>query len=334
MQAQRQLFELKRAPVSDDSLVEIAKFRRWFRDTTGAAKATADSECSQLRSLARASESNFGRTLPSLRHKPGVAALVIEASSDGLHQTTVLTRVRAFEHFLQMGVSRYLGNERVALFRANLPSKQSRGWHDAGVSVPGRKDRKRMPAPTPPPEALATIVERGSAKSDLYGVIAALACFSGLELDEIVALRWHDLSCFDEGVDPFWEARVTRKGKQTRCFVLGPGARPLIRHALRAGRARDSSVLPGRTADGFLSKGAARARLSALCCECGWPGLTRSQLVGAFAEWLRRKGFDDHDIRLTLGRRSVATVDNLLRPYNRLDAQRKVDTEVFPVRLD
>jgi len=187
-----------------------------------------------------------------------------------------------------------------------------------------------MPAPTPPPELLTTIVECGAAKSDLDAAIGAMACYSGLELNEMVELRWRDLRCADEGAEPFWEVRLSREGKRTNCFILGPGARPLMRYALRADRSRDAFVLPGRRDGSALSKGAVKARLAALCAELGWSGLTRWQITSAFAEWLRRQGIDDHDIRMTLGRRSVATVDSLLRPYNRLAAQREIDEKVFP----
>ena len=66
-----------------------------------------------------------------------------------------------------------------------------------------------------------------------------------------------------------------------------------------------------------------RDRLRHLCEGAGWPGLSRSQLTAAFVLWLREHGFDDHSIRLNLGRRRAATIDRLTRSHESIAASAK-----------
>ena len=65
-----------------------------------------------------------------------------------------------------------------------------------------------MPGPTPTIEALEQILEAGTSRSLASGAIAALACFSGLEVHEILQLRWKDLEWRDDGRTSYWELRV------------------------------------------------------------------------------------------------------------------------------
>jgi hypothetical protein len=60
--------------------------------------------------------------------------------------------------------------------------------------------------------------------------------------------------------------------------------------------------------------------------------VTRKQLTGAFVDWLKRREVDDHLIALMLGRRQAATIDNLLRPIKRIEAQGRIDASLE--RLD
>ncbi len=103
------------------------------------------------------------------------------------------------------------------------------------------------------------------------------------------------------------------------------GARPLLSLALKSGLQRDDHVFPGRADSERLSKSAIRDRLRRMCESAGWPGLSRTQLTAAFVLWLREHGFDDHSIRLNLGRRRAATIDRLTRSHESIAAQLSVD---------
>jgi integrase len=310
--------------LSQVSVEEISAYRRW-RAESGVTEATLAAEVSQLRSLARQAEQRSGSTLKDLRGKPQEAAQLIERAGQTLSLSTVLTRVRAFQRFLMMGVSPYLGRQRVEAFRSALPKKASRGWHDAGVSPAGARTRRRMPGPTPTIDALEAIVEAGLARSLRSAALASLACFSGLDVKEMRELRWRDLHWHDDGASPYWEVKVRRRGHRTSVFVVGPGAKALLKHGLSSGLDRDSYVLQGRDSGEPLSERALRDDLKQTCASAGWPRSTRPQLLSAFAAWLRSRGFDDHSIRLTIGRRRAATVDRMLHRQTQLEAQEAID---------
>jgi integrase len=224
------------------------------------------------------------------------------------------------------------GRARIEQFRTCIPSKVSKGWHDAGVSIPGTKNRLRNRAPTPDAAALSAILAVGTSRSLLDGAIAGLGCFSGLELDEISELRWRDVKWQDQSGAPFCEVKVLRSGHRTTCFVMAEGAKALLSYALVSGLQRDAFVFPGRRQGEALSRGAIRDRLRAICRGAGWPGLTRSQLTSAFVLWLRANDLDDHSIRLALGRRRAATVDRLSRNSNSIAAQTFMDTALEQLR--
>ena len=123
--------------LNETSSNELAAFGSWRRHS-GLASSTLAAELSQLRSLARdaATES---LTLVDLRNVPGRAATLIEAASERVGRSTLLTRIRAFQHYLMMGVSAYTGRSRVQEFRLAFPRRPSRGWFDAGMAEPGQK---------------------------------------------------------------------------------------------------------------------------------------------------------------------------------------------------
>lgn len=179
--------------------------------------------------------------------------------------------------------------------------------------------------PTPDINALLSIFEAGASRSQLDGAIAGLACFSGLELDEISKMRWKDVTWQDQTGTPFCEIRVHRGEHKTTCVVVADGAKALLSYALASGLERDAYVFPGRVEGEALSTGAVSNRLRAACGAAGWKGLTRSQLTSGFVLWLSNEGFDDHSIRIALGRRRVATIDRLLRSANSIASQRFMD---------
>lgn len=307
-------------PLSKASVEELSAYHRW-RSASSIAASTLASEVSQLRSLARQSEQRMGCTLRDLRRNPDEAAQLIERASSSLGQSTVQTRIRAFQRFLMMGVSDYLGRQRIQVFRSALPRKTPKGWHDAGISVPGQRTRRHMPGPTPTVEALEQILAAGMKRSLASGAIAALACFSGLDVKEMLELRWRDLTWRDAASSPYWELNVLRRGHKTTLFVVAPGAHALLRHGLSSGLEREAFVLPGRIQGTHLSETALGNDLRLSCSLAGWPKVTRPQLIATLAAWLKAKGLDDHSIRLTLGRRRAASIDRMLYRYNQLEAQ-------------
>ena len=307
----------------------LAKYATW-RSACGASKSTVAAEMSQLRSLDRAAVESFrARTLYDLREKPQEAARVIEASGASLSLATVQTRVRAFERFLMVGVPEGVGRKRIDSFRAALPKGASKGWHDAGLSLPGRRNRTKMPGPTPRPGDIEQILESSVRHSPAAGAVAALTCFSGLDLQAIVGLKWSDLAWRDYGDTPYWEVSCQRRGHLLSCYVVGPGAGAVLRWGLASGLGREACVFPGRTPGSGLSVRAFRDRLHAVCFAAGWPRATRSQLVSALAAWLRERGMDDHSIRLVIGRRRVASVDQLLHRHEQLNAQERIDEKLW-----
>jgi integrase len=311
---------------------QIEAYRHW-REKSGVSVSTLSAELSQLRSLACQAEQTTNLTLIDLRQRPEDAVELIEVAAVGLAQSTVLTRIRAFQRFLLMGVSDYIGRQRVQAFRSAMPRKASRGWYDAGISVPGDKKRRRMPGPTPTPAALEQILTAGINRSLASGAIAALACFSGLDVKEMLDLRWRDLMWRDAMGSPYWEISVLRRSHKTTVFVMGPGAHAILRYGLSSGLQREAFVLPGRAPGTHLSETALGNDLKRSCSLAGWPTATRPQLISVFAAWLRGHGFDDHSIRLTLGRRRAASVDRLLHRQDQIDAQVLTDTARVNARV-
>ena len=291
----------------------------------GKAPSTIAAEVSQLRSVARDAKTHLGMALEELILQPEEAAELIELAGRACGRSTVLTRSRALQRLAMLRLGEGEGRSWVTAFRNALPKTKSSGWHDIGLSLPGTRGRARPRSPTPDTDALEAILRLATSRSVVNGAIAGLACFSGLELDEICELRWSDLTWRDDSDATFCEVWVHRRGRRTPCLIDPMGARPLFSLALTSGLQRGSYVFPGRKDGEHLSKTAMRDRLRHLCEGAGWPGLSRSQLTAAFVLWLRQHGLDDHSIRLNLGRRRAATIDRLTRSHGSIAAQLSVD---------
>ena len=263
--------------------------------------------------------------LEELLRQPQKAAQLIELAGHSCGHSTVLTRSRAIQRFAMLQLGDAEGRSWVTAFQSFLPKRKSNGWHDSGVSLPGARSRARPRSPTPDPDTLEAVLRLAASRSLVDAAIAGLACFSGLELDEICELRWSDVTWRDDSDSTLCEVRVNRRGHRTTCLIVPMGARPLLSLALASGLQRDDYVFPSRKAGGHLSKSAIRDRLRRMCESAGWPGLSRSQLTAAFVVWLREHGFDDHAVKLVLARRRVATVDRLLRSHASIAAQLSVD---------
>ena len=82
-----------------------------------------------------------------------------------------------------------------------------------------------------------------------------------------------------------------------------------------------SLLFEGRRPGAPVTDRAVRGRLARWGTTAGWPGVRRQDLVSALAAWLSDRGIDDHSIKVALGRRRVKSIDALLEPHRRLDAQ-------------
>ncbi len=292
---------------------------------SGGAKPAIAAEVSQLRSLAKDGLTHFGLTLPELLHQPARAAELIEHAGRSVGRSTIMTRARAVQKLAMLMLGDSEGRRWIAEFRSAMPKTKSHGWYDSGISISGSRNRVRPRSPTPDSGALEAILRIAVARSPVDGALAGLACFSGLELDEMCELRWRDVRWQDDADSTLCEVRVSRRGHLTTCLIVPMGAKPLLSLALVSGLQRDDYVFPGRADGDHISKGALRDRLRHLCESAGWPGLSRSQLTAAFTLWLGEHGQDDHSVKLILGRRRVATVDRLRRSSESIAAQLRVD---------
>jgi hypothetical protein len=327
---QAPLIPFDRPELFVDDVSLLAAYRSWRR-ASGTAPATVAAEVSQLRSLSRSAVEAGVTGLGALRDDPATCAKLIEAAGPSLSLATVRTRVRAFTNLLKMDTSLApeAVRERIQSFRDAFPRGASLGWHDSGVSLPGRRSSIRLPGPTPGPSALEDIVRTAESRSALEGALAALLCFSALDLQSIATLRWTDLTWQDEADKPYWTVRSARRNRETELYLVGPGARALLRWALMAGQNRQAFVFAGRRTDSLVSTRALRKRTLKFCTDAGWPRVTRPQLLGAFVGWLSTHGVDDHAIRLTIGRRRVASVDRLRSHSRRIDAQLEIDDQLW-----
>ena len=310
--------------LSPETETLIGQFRE-AQLKSGMAASTVAVEVSQLRSLARDAKAYLEMELPDLFDRPSKAAELIEFAGQLTGRSTVLTRYRALKRLVMSQLGDGGGRNWITALQSSLPKKKSSGWHDSGLSLPGSRKQVRPRSPTPDHDAIEAILQLAVARSSLDGAIAGLICFSGLELGELCGLRWSDVTWRDDGESAFCEVTVLRRRRRATCLIVPMGARPLLSLALTSGLRPDNYVLPGRKEGEHLSKGAIRNRIKWMCEGAGWPGLTLSQLTAAFAVWLRGRGYDDHSIRLILGRRRTATVDRLLRDHERIASQIHVD---------
>jgi integrase len=324
---QRPLGLFDHGPGSESCERLIAAFRA-ARLRSPHAESTVAAEVSQLRSLAKDARERGG-SLNDLLAQPALAARLIGSAGRNRTYSTMLTRSRSVQKLALQQLGDSAGRAWIGAFRASSPKRDSRGWHDEGLSLPGTRTRTRMSAPTPDADAIDSILETAVAQSAIDGAIGGLACFSGLELGEIAELRWCDVRWQDQSGSPFCEVSVQRRGHRTTCFVVARGARALLSLAMASGLQLDAYVFHGRTEGQHLSKGATRDRLRLICKAAGWPGLSRSQLTSAFAMWLRARDFNDHYILLALGRRRAATVDRLLRNQEGIAAQMLIDSRLL-----
>jgi hypothetical protein len=117
-------------------------------------------------------------------------------AAGAISRSTGRTRLRAIHRFMRI-VGPRLGRvpeADVAALDALLPARPDASWHSAGTLVAGTAGRRRRRGPTLDGADLQRIVDavgnRGVELDVRDRALAAVACFSGLRIEEALALRW------------------------------------------------------------------------------------------------------------------------------------------------
>ena len=305
------------------------------RLAAGAHPRSVARELSQLRAVAR--ECGGGEPAPfaELLADPRVVARALLQPRCPVARSTNRARLVAFQRFVRI-VGPCVGRDPdadAAALDALLPARRDRGWHTAGTVVGGGGARRRALGPTLDPADLARLVEaaavgapRGCAERDR--ALVSLLCFTGLRAEEIVRLRWEDLTSEHTSADTYGlTAASVRAGRAERLRLPRPAADALVRLAGATGdagvalrgpviRARGAPLRP-------LGYRGSRKVLRRACERAGLPPLESAELRAACAHWLRTQGLSDHEVAAVLGLRRVRSVDRLLQRHAALGAQRR-----------
>jgi integrase len=243
-----------------------------------------------------------------------------------------LLAVQRFVRFVGPSLGRD-PDEDLAALDACLPAHRTTDWHTTGTLVAGTPGRRRCRGPTLDAADLHRLVEVASADVGPHALRdrtrVALHCFSDLRPEEVVRLRWEDLSTELTVNDRYGlVAAVDRGGRRIELLLPGPAVAELEALATSLGapiRALFGPVLCARGGDGrILSYRAARDVLRGASCRAGLPVVDAASLRAASAHWLRSQGISDHEVAAVLGLARVRSVDRLLRHHAALDAQRAV----------
>jgi integrase len=313
------------------SEVLLARYRE-RRLVGGGHPSTVSREASQLRSLTR----ELGANLPVAAVFRNVATLarVLLEPSGVIAASTGRCRLVAAQRFVRL-CSGDAGIEDAERFLAALdrllPARTRRDWHSAGTIVAGTPSRRRALSPTLEPADLVRIVGAATARTALRArrdrALVALHCYSGLRPDELVRLRWSQVT-----IDPESEGMsiLLRRGVHWLHLLLaGPAVAPLL--ALRwhaqanVGASAEQYVFRSQIGrEQAITNRAAREIVRRACQRAGFPLATATDLRAAFACWLRARGLSDHETAAVLGLHQVRSLDRLLLRHRALDAQRQV----------
>ena len=306
------------------------------RLSEGASERSVLRETSQLRSIAREC-GGPGRPLPLGAVFADVALVgrVLREPRAPISRSTGRTRLRATQRFMRI-VGPRLGRDPAADLAgldAQLPARPTSAWHSAGTLVAGEAGRRRRRGPTLDAADLRRIVEaageRGGESAARDRALAAVLCFTGLRIEEAVALRWEDIETRLAPTGYYGlTAVVERGGRQLRLPMPGPSADAL--EGLREFVDRAGGQPPGhvfraiRGPNRPLGYRAARNVLVEACRRAGLPPAESSELRAGCAHWLRAQGLSEHEVAAVLGLARVRSVDRLLARHAALDAQRRV----------
>jgi integrase len=319
----------------DDSCRLLIAFEE-ARVHEGAHPRSAQREVSQLRALLREARSvSQGATLRALFTDLGLLARLLREPATVISRSTGRVRLLAVQRFIRI-IGQELGRDPavdLVALDALLPTRRSTGWHTTGTLVAGAPGRRRRRGPTLDAADLRRLVDAAGAgpiaQAPRDRALVALHCFSGLRPEEIVRLRWEDLSTEMTASGHYGlTATVERGGRHAHLLLPGPASDAV--EALAGAAAGSVEFLTGPVfcahgASGQpLSYRAARDVLQDAFRRAGLPTVESVALRAACAHWLRSQGLSDHEVAAVLGLAKVRSVDRLLRHHAALDAQRTV----------
>jgi integrase len=319
----------------DDSERLLAAFAN-ARASEGAHPRSSKRETSQLRALLREARAiHEGVTLRALFADLDLLARLLREPASMISQATGRARLLAVQRFIG-AVGPALGREPLtdlAALDARLPTRRSTGWHTTGTLVAGTPGRRRRRGPTLDAADLRRLVDAAGAGPIAQGprdrALVALHCFSGLRPEEVVRLRWEDLSAELTASGHYGlTITVERAGRRVRLLLPGPASDAIEALAGAIGGSVESLTGPVLCARGApsrpLSYRAARDVLQDAFRRAGLPMVESIALRAACAHWLRSQGLSDHEVAHVLGLARVRSVDRLLQEHTALDAQRAV----------
>jgi integrase len=307
-----------------------------LRLAQGAHSQSVRREASQLRAVIReAGAKGQPAALRTLCGDLGLIAHVLREPRIPIARSTGRARLAAVQRFIQLIAPAFGRDPSVdlATLDALLPARRSRGWHTTGTLVAGTPGRRRRRGPTLDAADLHRLVDAARdgpiAQVPRDRALVALHCFSGLRPEEIIRLRWEDLST-ELTVSGHYGLTVTveRDGRHVLLLLPGPASDAVEALANVIGGPAASLTGPVLCARGTsgrpLSYRAARDVLQDASRRAGLPLVEASTLRAACAHWLRSQGLSDHEVATVLGLARVRSVDRLLRHHAALDAQRTV----------
>lgn len=326
----------RRRALDPESEALLEQFRA-TRSQEGAGRRSLLRECSQLRSIAR-NTAHTGKpvTLSAMVTDLAGIARALREPATPISRATGRARLVAVQRFLRV-MGPLLGRDPeadLAELDALLPARQAYGWHDHGTLVAGNSARRRQRGPTLDASDLHRIVDTASegttsARSARDRALLAVQCFSGIRVEEAVALRWEDLGTDLAGAGYFGLTASVRRGDRLMRLPL-PGPIGAALDTLRDATERSGISVTGpifravERSNRPLSYGGARKVLVAACRRAGLPPAGTAELRASCAHWLRSQGLSEHDVATVLGLARVRSVDRLLSRHVALDAQRRV----------
>ena len=326
----------RRGALDPASEALLEQFRA-ARAREGAGRRSLLRECSQLRSLAR-NTAHTGRsvTLAAMVTDLASVARALREPATPISRATGRARLVAVQRFLRI-MGPLLGRDPdadLADLDALLPARAASGWHDLGTLVAGDSARRRQRGPTLDAVDLHRLVETASegtslARSVRDRALVAVQCFSGLRVEEAVALCWEDLGTDLAGAGYFGLTASVRRGNRLMRLPL-PGPIGAALDTLRDVTERSGIPATGpifravERSNRPLSYRGARKVLVAACRRAGLPAAGTAELRAGCAYWLRSQGLSEHDVATVLGLARVRSVDRLLSRHTALDAQRRV----------
>ncbi len=304
---------------------------RTLRLSSGMSTRSVSREVSQLRSVAR--ESGISPLRALFSDLVAVAGVLREPRAS-ISRSTARARLLAVQRFIAV-IGPKLGRDAVvdlATLDGLLPSRSVSGWHTAGTLVAGVSGRRRRRGPTLSASDLERIVDAAAdisaGRADRDRALVALHCFTGLRPEEVVGLRWQDITSeIAPGGRYGLMVTVERRGMSVRLPLLGLAGDAVRALAWSTGGTIGTLSGPvfrtGRGSDRTMSYRAARDVVGTACLRAGLPAVEAAELRSACAYWLHARGLSAHEVAAVLGIARVRTVDRLLERHLALDAQRR-----------